>query len=72
MDFETVHPEKVDPIWFQELVRRAMDREVRRLTNEGRNQEEVMERAMWYVFEIRDNLTDLYQAGKYEEEDSFE
>jgi hypothetical protein len=63
MDFEAVHPEKVDPEWFQELVRKAFDREVQRLLQTGTKSEVVLEVAMWYVFELRNNLTDLYQAG---------
>lgn len=57
------HPECVDPPWFQELVRRAFEREMRRNLTNGCNGEEAMERAMWYVFDLRNNLTELYQAG---------
>lgn len=59
-----MHPEKIDPPWFQELARRAFEREMRRLMSEGIGAEGAMEAAMWYVFEIRDNLTELYKAGK--------
>ncbi len=63
MDFEAVHPEMVDPGWFQELVRRAYEREARKLQCEGMKLDDAMEVAMWYVFDLRNNLTDLYQAG---------
>lgn len=58
-----VHPEAVDPPWFQELVRRAWEREMRRLMTSGMDDVESVERAMWYVFDLRNNLTALYQAG---------
>lgn len=58
-----MNPETVDPPWFQELVRRASEREMRRLTAAGVDIDEAWELAMWYAFEIRSNLTDLYQAG---------
>lgn len=58
-----MHPEAVDPPWFQELVRRAWEREMRRLMTSGMDDVESMERAMWYVFDLRHNLTALYQAG---------
>jgi hypothetical protein len=57
------HPESVDPPWFQELVRRAFEREMRRYQRLGADADESLERAMWYVFELRGNLTELYQAG---------
>jgi hypothetical protein len=57
------HPESVDPPWFQELVRRAFEREMRRYQRLGADAEESLERAMWYVFDLRNNLTELYQAG---------
>jgi hypothetical protein len=57
------HPEHVDPPWFQELVRRAFEREMRRYQRLGADSEESLERAMWYVFDLRNNLTELYQAG---------
>lgn len=60
----TTHPESVDPPWFQELVRRAWEREMRRGMEQGFKDVEAMERAMWYVFDLRNNLTDLYQAGR--------
>lgn len=58
------HPESVDPPWFQELVRRAWEREMRRLMTNGCTDVEAMERAMWYAFDLRNNLTELYQAGR--------
>lgn len=58
-----MHPEAVDPPWFQELVRRAWEREMRRNMKSNYTDEEAMERAMWYVFDLRNNLTELYQAG---------
>lgn len=58
------HPESVDPVWFQELVRRAFDRELRKLQAMGVEPEEAYERSMWYVFDLRLNLTELYKAGK--------
>lgn len=64
MDSKDVHPEKMDPEWFQELVRRAFERENEKLLREGLNPDDAMERAMWYVFDLRNNLTDLYQAGR--------
>lgn len=60
----TLHPEKIDPPWFQELSRRAFEREMRRLMSEGIAGDAAIDEAMWYVFEIRDNLTELYKAGK--------
>ena len=57
------HPERVDPPWFQELVRRAFEREMRRYQRLGADSEESLERAMWYVFDLRNNLAELYQAG---------
>lgn len=63
------HPECVDPPWFQELVRRAYEREMRRnMQIPNVDADEAMERAMWYVFDLRNNLTDLYQAGNAEQE----
>lgn len=59
----THHPEQVDPDWFQVLVRRALEREIRRLSADGCTVDEALERGMWYVFELRNNLTDLYKAG---------
>lgn len=67
--FEAKHPESIDPPWFQELVRRAFEREMRRLMAEGLNDEQSLERAMWYVFDLRNNLTDLYQAGSAGQEE---
>lgn len=63
MEFHEGHPESIDPPWFQELVRRAFERELRRLGGLGHNADEALELAMWYVFDLRNNLTDLYQAG---------
>lgn len=57
------HPESVDPEWFQRLVRNAFDREMRRQMQLGVPADDALELAMWYVFELRNNLTDLYQAG---------
>jgi len=57
------HPENVDPPWFQELVRRAFEREVRRQMWAKVAPDEAWEAAMWYVFDLRNNLTGLYQAG---------
>ena len=57
------HPESIDPPWFQELVRRSWEREMRRNMSLGMDDVEAMERAMWYVFDLRNNLTALYQAG---------
>lgn len=62
------HPEHIDPPWFQELVRRAYERELRRYQRLGCNADEALERAMWYVFDLRNNLTELYQAGSAGEE----
>ena len=58
------HPESIDPVWFQELIRRAYERDVRRHTKLGLDPDEAWERAMWYVFELRNNLTNLYEAGR--------
>lgn len=63
MEIHENHPECIDPPWFQELVRRAYEREMRRSMTLGMDGEEALERAMWYVFDLRNNLTDLYQAG---------
>lgn len=57
------HPEAIDPPWFQELVRRSWEREMRRNMSLGMDDVESMEKAMWYVFDLRNNLTALYQAG---------
>jgi hypothetical protein len=54
------HPESVDPPWFQELVRRAFEREMRRYQKLGADADESLERAMWYIFDLRNNLTELY------------
>jgi hypothetical protein len=62
------HPESVDPPWFQELIRRAFEREMRRYQKLGADADEALERAMWYIFELRGNLNELYQAGAAEEE----
>jgi hypothetical protein len=63
------HPENIDPAWFQELVRRAFEREMLRQQSQGANAEEALERAMWYIFELRNNLTALYQAGAADQEE---
>lgn len=60
---EEFHPENIDPPWFQELVRRAFEREARRHQSLGLDMDESFERAMWYVFDLRNNLTELYHAG---------
>ena len=60
------HPESIDPPWFQELVRQALDKEMRRLQNQGTHPDECLERAMWYVFSLRNNLAELYKAAKSE------
>lgn len=65
-----MNPEKVDPVWFQELVRRAFERELRRLVRDGSDLDAAWERAMWHVFDIRSNLTALYQAAAAEPEAS--
>jgi len=57
------HPESIDPPWFQELVRRAFDREVWRLMSMGQPEDEARDQGMWYIFDLRNNLTALYQAG---------
>ena len=57
------HPESVDPPWFAELIRRSYEREMRKYQALGRDPEESWERAMWYVFDLRNNLTELYRAG---------
>ena len=58
------HPEMVDPPWFRELVRKAFDREVRRLHDSGLGIDDAFEGAMWFVFDVRHNLTELYQAAR--------
>ena len=58
-----MNPEAVDPQWFQELVRRAFDRELCRLIQQGATDAAAWQQAMWFVFDIRTNLTALYQAG---------
>ncbi|MGH8999867.1 MAG: hypothetical protein ACRDY7_10820 [Acidimicrobiia bacterium] len=65
------HPELVDPSWFQDLVRRAYEREMRRYQRMGADPDESLERAMWYVFELRNNLSELYQAGATGSEEAF-
>lgn len=62
-DMMEKHPESVDPAWFQELVRRAFEREVRRQMEAGVLSDDALDLAMWYIFDLRNNLTDLYQAG---------
>ena len=57
------HPENIDPPWFQELVRRAYHRKLTEMVNGGINSEIALEESMWYVFELRNNLTELYKAG---------
>ena len=57
------HPEAVDPPWFRELVRRAFDRELRRLYAEGAAADDAWEMALWYVIDLRSDLTELYKAG---------
>lgn len=63
------HPENIDPPWFQELVRRAFEREMRRQQAHGANADEALELSMWYVFDLRNNLTNLYQAGAADQDD---
>jgi hypothetical protein len=63
------HPECIDPPWFQELVRRAFDREAQRQLSTGVSSDEALDRAMWYVFDLRNNLTELYHAGKVEDQE---
>lgn len=58
------HPENIDPQWFQELVRRAFDREVKRQQEAGLDPDSALEIAMWHVFKLRENLSNLYQEGK--------
>ena len=59
-----MNPETVDPEWFQELVRRAFERELHRLRDvDELHPDEATERAMWYVFDLRRNLAELYRAG---------
>lgn len=61
------NPETTDPPWFQELVSRAFEREVHRL-NVRCTPDESWERAMWYVFDLRNNLAALYRAGSARED----
>jgi hypothetical protein len=68
MEITEGHPESVDPSWFQALVGRAFNRELNRLMQEGVLEENAVEEAMWYVFKLRNSLTDLYQAGAANEE----
>ncbi len=51
-----IHPESVDPPWFQELVRRAWERELVRLRTNHVSENEATYQAMWYVFDLRNNL----------------
>ena len=67
MEIGEGHPESVDPVWFQDLIRRSFERELRRQASLGLNPDEALESAMWYVFDLRHNLTELYQAGKASE-----
>lgn len=62
------HPERIDPAWFQDLIRRAYEREMRRYQRLGADVDESLERAMWYVFDLRNNLSELYRAGAAGEE----
>jgi hypothetical protein len=58
------HPEKVDPPWLRELVRRALERQTRANVALGLDIEESFERALWVVLDLRTNLADLYGAGR--------
>lgn len=60
------HPESIDPPWFQDLVERAFSRTMLKLVKQGYSMDEAVERAMWHVFELRNNLTDLYHEGSGE------
>jgi hypothetical protein len=63
-----MNPETIDPPWFQDLVRKALDRELRRLLKAGCDSDAAWEQAMWFVFDIRTDLTALYQAAAAEPE----
>ena len=63
MEPVAMHPESIDPPWFQELVRKAWEKEMYRHMKLGCNPDESLERAMWYVFNLRNSLTELYQAA---------
>lgn len=62
-DVNEKHPENVDPQWFQDLARRAYDRKLTELINSGTHSDQALEEAMWYVFDLRNNLSELYKAG---------
>lgn len=58
-----MHPESVDPPWFQELVSIAFLREMKRNLSQGQSPDESLESAMWYVFDLRNDMVALYQAS---------
>jgi hypothetical protein len=62
------YPEVMDPSWFQDYVRRAFERHQHALMRFGVERDEAWERAMWYVFTLRDDPTALYEAGRDEAE----
>lgn len=58
------HPETVDPLWMQELIRKAYDREATRFMQAGHASDQALEEAMWSVFNLRTNLAALYRAAQ--------
>ena len=58
------HPESVDPGWFQQLVRTALERKLRSPDLDKFDMDDRLYEAMWYVWDLRENLTDLYYAGR--------
>jgi hypothetical protein len=50
-------------------VRRAFERHQHALMRFGVERDEAWERAMWYVFTLRDDPTALYEAGRDEGDD---
>lgn len=64
MEITEGHPESVDPVWVQDLIRRAFDNEVtRQRFTFGVGVDDAWELAMWHVFEIRYNLATLRRCA---------
>lgn len=58
--------ETIEPLWKQELIRRAYDREEYRYRAGGWDPRDSWIEAMWHVFDLIDDLPRLYEAGKAE------
>ena len=60
-----MHPETVDPIWFQTLIRKIFDKRMFSLMTEGWDEGDAMIEVMWYVLDTCRNipLPELYQEA---------